>query len=93
LELTKTKERFNENREQRNKLQVENLNLNDTIASMDVNLNLLEKALKIRDNELAKKMTLWDEKIKSIEKENSKVVDLSKQLYKFFDELSTNQNR
>jgi hypothetical protein len=80
-----------ESQEQRNKYHVENLNLSDKIADMKINLNLLEKTLKVRDNELTLKMTMWDEKIKSIEKENSNVIDLSRQLNKFFVELSENQ--
>ena len=91
-ELHKLKDKLKECQESKHKFQIDNLNLTQKNEEILINVELLEKALNIRDNELSQKIILWDEKIKSIEKENSQVQEYSRQLKKFFVDLSAAQN-
>lgn len=72
-------------------LLVENINVKRDKDNLNNTKNILEGALQLRDNEFAKKMTYFEERIKSTDIENERVISYSKNLNNFFVHLSEKQ--
>ena len=65
---------YNKLRVEHNKLQVANAEKDLKINELEVNSELLEKQLGLRDDSLNKKLLLFDEKFNKVIEENDKVM-------------------